>query len=100
MAAGFSLKPKAWAPMGRRKSSCIAALMATAAGLVLAGCASDVESEIEQVEAEAENQRKDKLLDTLLAMSPKAFEKLAQRLLRESGFSTPGACSVGRSSKS
>lgn len=49
---------------------------------------SDVESEIEQVEAEAENRWKDKLLDTLLAMSPKAFEKLAQRLLRESGFSS------------
>ena len=49
---------------------------------------SDVESEIDQVEAEAEADWKDALLETLLNMSPPAFERLAQRLLRESGFSS------------
>jgi restriction system protein len=38
---------------------------------------SDVESEIEQVEAEAEADRKGEVLETLLAMSPQAFERLA-----------------------
>lgn len=56
---------------------------------------SDVESEIDQVEAEAEADWKDQLLDTLLNMSPQAFERLAQRLLRESGFSS--AAVTGRS---
>ena len=49
---------------------------------------SDVGNEIDQVEAEAEEKWKDELLSTLLAMSPVAFERLAQRLLRESGFSS------------
>lgn len=49
---------------------------------------SDVSSEIDQVEAEAEDKWKDELLDTLLAMTPTGFERLAQRLLRESGFSS------------
>lgn len=40
-------------------------------------------SDIDQVEAEAEDKWKDELLEALLAMSPAAFEKLAQRLLRE-----------------
>ncbi len=53
-----------------------------------AGTKSDVSSEIDQVEAEAEADWKDALLDTLLKMSPTAFERLAQRLLRESGFSS------------
>lgn len=56
---------------------------------------SSVSSEIDQVEAEAEADWKDELLDTLLGMSPAAFERLAQRLLRESGFST--ATVTGRS---
>lgn len=40
--------------------------------------------------AEAENQTdwKDALLDTLLTISPDAFERLTQRLLREAGFSS------------
>lgn len=49
---------------------------------------SDVGSELDQVEAEAENKWKDQLLSTLLAISPIAFERLAQRLLRESDFSS------------
>lgn len=53
-----------------------------------AGAKQDVASELDQVEAEAEADWKDSLLDTLLAMSPAAFERLAQRLLRESGFSS------------
>ena len=53
-----------------------------------AGEKPDVSSEIDQVEAEAEADWKDALLDTLLKMSPTAFERLAQRLLRESGFSS------------
>jgi restriction system protein len=56
---------------------------------------SSVSSEIDQVEAEAEADWKDDLLDTLLKMSPTAFERLAQRLLRESGFSS--ATVTGRS---
>jgi restriction system protein len=52
------------------------------------GAKPDVSSEIDQVEAEAEADWKDDLLDTLLKMSPTAFERLAQRLLRESGFSS------------
>lgn len=56
---------------------------------------SDVASEVEQVEAEAEADWKDELLKTLLAISPQAFERLAQRLLRESGFSS--AVVTGRS---
>ena len=36
------------------------------------GAKSDVESEIEQIEAEAETKWKDELLETLLAMSPQA----------------------------
>jgi restriction system protein len=52
------------------------------------GGKSDVASELDQVEAEAEDKWKVELLDTLLAMSPTAFERLAQRLLRESGFSS------------
>ena len=48
----------------------------------------DVASELEQVEAEAEDKWKDELLDTVLAMSPTAFERLAHRLLRESDFSS------------
>ena len=53
-----------------------------------AGSKSDVSSELDQVEAEAEADWKDALLDTMLKMSPPAFERLAQRLLRESGFSS------------
>lgn len=59
------------------------------------GGKSTVESEIEQVEAEAEDAWKDELLETLLAMTPQGFERLAQRLLRESGFSS--AAVTGRS---
>ncbi len=46
---------------------------------------SDFDNEIDQAEAELEYVWKDKLLDTLLEMSPKGFEKLALRLLREAG---------------
>lgn len=49
---------------------------------------SDVAIELEQVEAEAEGRWKEELLETLLAMSPTAFERLVQRLLRESDFSS------------
>ncbi|OBB62887.1 restriction endonuclease [Mycobacterium sp. 852014-50255_SCH5639931] len=49
---------------------------------------SDVGNEIDQVEAEAEEKWKDELLSTLLEVSSVAFERLAQRLLRESGFSS------------
>lgn len=48
----------------------------------------NVLSEIVQVEVGAEADWKDELLDTLLKISPTAFERLAQRLLRESGFSS------------
>jgi restriction system protein len=47
----------------------------------------DVEDEIEE-EVESESVWKDELLETLLAMTPAGFERLAQRLLRESGFSS------------
>jgi restriction system protein len=50
------------------------------------GAQPDVSSGLDQVEAEAEAKWKDQLLETLLAMSPQAFERLAQRLLREAGF--------------
>ncbi|OBF98565.1 restriction endonuclease [Mycobacterium sp. 852002-51152_SCH6134967] len=53
-----------------------------------AGGNQSVGSELDQVEAEAEADWKDALLETLLKMSPAAFERLAQRLLRESGFSS------------
>lgn len=46
---------------------------------------SDLDSEIDQAETEAEYEWKDSLLDTLMNISPKAFEKLALRLLREAG---------------
>ncbi|OBL00873.1 restriction endonuclease [Mycobacterium sp. 1245499.0] len=59
------------------------------------GAQSAVSTELEQVEAEAEVEWKEELLETLLAMSPAAFERLAQRLLRESGFSS--AVVTGRS---
>jgi len=59
------------------------------------GAKSALDNEIDQAEAEAEADWKDALLDTLLNMSPKAFERLAQRLLRESGFSS--AAVTGRS---
>ncbi|KBZ60666.1 hypothetical protein K875_03613 [Mycobacterium [tuberculosis] TKK-01-0051] len=49
---------------------------------------SDVASELDKVEAEAEEKWKDELVSTLLALSPAAFERLAQRLLRESGFTS------------
>lgn len=47
--------------------------------------------------AEAENQSdwKDLLLDTVLRMSPAAFERLTQRLLREAGFSSAAVTSRG-----
>lgn len=48
----------------------------------------NIDGQIDQIEAEAEADWKDKLLETLLATSPPAFERLAQRLLRESGFSS------------
>lgn len=53
-----------------------------------AGAKPDVSTELDQVEAEAEAGWKDALLETLLKMSPTAFERLAQRLLREEGFSS------------
>jgi restriction system protein len=56
---------------------------------------STFDNEIDQAEAEAEADWKDGLLDILQAMSPGAFERLAQRLLRESGFSS--ATVTGRS---
>lgn len=59
------------------------------------GGKSNVAGELDQVEAEAEADWKDELLETLLKMSPTAFERLAQRLLRESGFSS--AVVTGRS---
>ena len=52
------------------------------------GAKQDVSSELDQVEAEAEADWKDALLEALLKMSPTAFERLAQRLLRECGFSS------------
>jgi restriction system protein len=53
------------------------------------GAKSHLDNEIDQAEAEAEADWKDALLDTLLTMSPHAFERLAQRLLREAGVSSP-----------
>lgn len=50
--------------------------------------ASDLSVELDQVEAESESEWHEALLDRLLKMSPKAFEMLAQRLLRESGFTS------------
>ncbi|HEX8636891.1 MAG TPA: restriction endonuclease [Pyrinomonadaceae bacterium] len=46
------------------------------------------QSEISEVEEEVEEslEWKEALLNTILAISPNAFEKLTQRLLRESGF--------------
>ncbi|WP_445159778.1 restriction endonuclease [Mycobacterium sp. Dal123C01] len=55
----------------------------------------DIGDQIDQIEVEAEVDWKDKLLETLLSMSPSAFEHLTQRLLRESGFSS--AVVTGRS---
>jgi restriction system protein len=53
------------------------------------GSQSHLDSEIDQAEAEAEADWKDALLDTILGVSPHAFEPLAQRLLREAGVSSP-----------
>ncbi|MGO9152299.1 restriction endonuclease, partial [Mycobacterium sp.] len=50
---------------------------------------SNLDNEIDQAEAEAEAKWKDALLGALLNMSPDAFERLAQRLLREAGVSSP-----------
>jgi restriction system protein len=44
------------------------------------------DSSIEVVAATAEETWRQQLLDSLLAMPPDAFERLAQRVLRESGF--------------
>lgn len=49
------------------------------------GSATDDKSEILEQETLAINW-KEQLLETILAISPAAFERLAQRLLRESGF--------------
>jgi len=48
--------------------------------------ASVVSEKTELDEAEAEASWRDELLDALLEMTPSAFERLIQRLLRESGF--------------
>lgn len=53
------------------------------------------EPDVSIAEAENEIDWKDSLLETLLKMSPSAFERLAQRLLREAGFSS--ATVTGRS---
>ena len=53
------------------------------------GQKSDFENEIDEAEAEAEDAWKNELLDALLAISPQAFERLAQRLLREAGVKSP-----------
>jgi restriction system protein len=47
------------------------------------GAKSNLDNEIDQADAEAEADWKDALLDTILSISPHAFERLAQRLLRE-----------------
>jgi restriction system protein len=52
-----------------------------------ADTAEAIQDEIED-EVESEGDWKDELLDTLIAMTPSGFERLAQRLLRESGFSS------------
>lgn len=46
---------------------------------------SEEEESVEE-ESEAESSWRDELLDVLLAMPPAAFERLVQRMLRESGF--------------
>lgn len=50
--------------------------------------ATETQSEILKIEEEVKEdfQWKEALLNTILAISPNAFEKLTQRLLRESGF--------------
>jgi Mrr N-terminal domain/Restriction endonuclease len=53
------------------------------------GAKSNLDNEIDQADAEAEADWKDALLDTILSISPHAFERLAQRLLREAGVSSP-----------
>ena len=53
------------------------------------GSQSLLDNGIDQAEAEAEEVWKDELLDTLIGMSPQAFERLAQRLLREAGVQSP-----------
>lgn len=53
------------------------------------GSQSLLDNEIDQAEAEAAEAWKDELLDTMLGMSPQAFERLAQRLLREAGVQSP-----------
>lgn len=54
-----------------------------------ANLAKPISEIIEEVEEDIENEEawKDKLLDVLYNISPAAFERLAQRILRESGFS-------------
>lgn len=47
----------------------------------------DVSTE-DEIAEESEDDWKQHLLDTILKMPPDAFERLAQRLLRESGFKT------------
>lgn len=44
------------------------------------------QAEAPEVEPDAEASWRSKLIDTLLAMDPSAFERLFQRVLRESGF--------------
>ncbi len=44
------------------------------------------EAEPDEVESEEAENWRDELLETLLEMDPSAFERLVQRLLRESGF--------------
>jgi restriction system protein len=56
------------------------------------GAKANLDNEIDQAEAEAEADWKDALLETLLSMSPHAFERLAQRLLREAGVSSGVSC--------
>jgi len=53
------------------------------------GQPSALDNDIDQAEANAEDTWKDDLLDLLLKMSPAAFERLAQRLLREAGVQSP-----------
>jgi restriction system protein len=49
------------------------------------GKPSDLDNELDQAETDAEYVWKDQLLDTLLGISARGFEKLAMRLLREAG---------------
>jgi restriction endonuclease Mrr len=44
------------------------------------------EDELDEVEPDVEREWKDVLIERLMKMSPDAFERLAQRLLREAGF--------------